>query len=116
MHLRITRILPTEDAPAFARSLLGDRLTVSETQVWSPVIDGIADATMEASFGSLVRLTATIRLADRAGASVAVTKVDCKASVPLVGGKVEELVEKQVREYLGYEVKVAAEWLADPGN
>lgn len=116
VRLRITRILPTKDAPGFARSLLGDSLTIVETQEWPPVVAGEVDATMEAAFGSLVRLSGAIHLADQGRGSVAETKVDCRASVPLVGGKVEELVEKQVRDYLAYEVKVAAEWLADCGN
>jgi len=112
VRLQITRVLPTKDAPAFARSLLGDSITVTEIQVWPPVVAGSTTASMEASFGSLVRLTAGIHLADNAGGSVAVTRAECKASVPLVGGKVEALVEEQVRDYLAYEVRVAGEWLS----
>jgi hypothetical protein len=109
--LRITRVLPTEGAPSFARSLLGDTITVVESQEWPPVVAGTASARMEASFGSLLRLTGTIDLADAASGSVAITQAVCKASVPLVGGKVESLVEQQVRDYLAFEVQVAQEWL-----
>lgn len=116
VRLQITRVLPTKDAPAFARSLLGDSITVTETQTWPPVIAGTANASMEAAFGSLVRLTARIELTDDSGGSVVVTRADCKASVPLVGGKVEALIEEQVREYLAYEVRVAGEWLAGSGS
>ena len=67
---------------------------------------------MDAAFGSLLRLQATITLTDAGSSSTAVTSATCKASVPLVGGKVEALVEQQVRDYLDYEVQLAAAWLA----
>jgi len=110
--LRITRVLPTDQAPGFARSLLGDSITVAETQVWPAVVDGTANATMEAQFGSLLRLTASIALSDAAHGSIALTQATCKAAVPLVGGKVESLVQEQVSEYLAYEERIAQDWLS----
>lgn len=116
VRVQITRVLPTEGAPGFARSLLGNSITVTEVQVWPAVVAGAATASMDAAFGSLLRLTGTIHLTDdgSASTSVATTRASCKASVPLVGGKVEALVEEQVREYLAYEVQVAREWMAGP--
>jgi len=114
--LRITRVLPTDQAPSFARGLLGDSITVVEALAWPPVVAGAAEATMEASFGSLLRLTGTVSLRDSGAGSVAFTRATCKAAIPLVGGKVEALVEQQVTEYLTYEVQIAREWLADQSD
>lgn len=111
-HVEITRVLPTSGAPAFASALLGESITVTESQHWGPPTPAGCRATMDAAFGSLLRLQATITLTDAGSSSTAVTSATCKASVPLVGGKVEALVEQQVRDYLGYEVQLAAGWLA----
>ena len=110
--IEITRVLPTSDAPAFASALLGDSITVTESQHWGPSSGAGCRATMEAAFGTLVRLQASITLTDTEGGCLAVTSSTCRASVPLIGGKVEALVEQQVRDYLGYEVSLAADWLA----
>jgi len=116
VRLQITRVLPTQGAPTFARGLLGESITVTESQAWQPVASGAVTATMEASFGSMLRLTGVIELRDADSGSVAITRATCKASVPLVGGKVESLVEQQVTEYLVYEQQVARDWLHEHGN
>ena len=116
VRLQITRVLPTQGAPTFARGLLGESITVTESQAWQPAASGVATATMEASFGSMLRLTGVIELSDAQSGSVAITRATCKASVPLVGGKVESLVEQQVTEYLVYEQQVARDWLREHGN
>lgn len=110
--IQITRVLPTSQAPAFASALLGDSITVTESQQWGPPSPAGCRATMDAAFGSLVRLQATITLTDTGAGCTGVTSATCKAAVPLIGGKVEALVEQQVRDYLAYEVELAAAWLA----
>jgi hypothetical protein len=102
------------DLPTFARSVVGDHLRIRETHVWGPDADGAREGTFEATFdGTPVVMRGRLRLvADGAGA-VATLEGQIKASVPLVGRKVESLVHDQVAAALVIEQELGTGWLAE---
>ena len=91
---RITteRVLPTDSLPDFARSFVGEALTVVEIQTWSPPSpDGsrVADLNLHVK-GAPLTLKGTIRLSPTAGGSVQEVEADLRAGVPLIGGRLEK--------------------------
>ena len=61
----------------------------------------------------MLRLTGVIELSDAQSGSVAITRATCKASVPLVGGKVEKFIGSQLLELLNAEQRFTTRWIAD---
>ena len=108
--LAVTRTLPAE-LPSYAKSIVGETLTVTETQRWTMLVDGSASAELVVDFSAPVSMRGTATLSfDGAGTTVR-TVGQIKASIPFVGGKVEELTREQTVRYLHKENEIGAEAL-----
>jgi hypothetical protein len=103
-----SRVMPA-DVPASVKSFVGDTIKVTETQVWS-LEDGTAK--VDVSFGGPLSFTGTITLAADGAETVATTVGTFKATVPFVGGTIEEMASDQTKKYLRAEEKAAVEWLS----
>jgi hypothetical protein len=111
--LTSTRVLPA-DLPAPAKSLVGDTITVTETQVWSaPSSDGARTATISVEFSGPIAFSGTLELsATPTGHTSITTRGAFAASVPFIGGKIEKVAAEQTQRYLVAEERVAGEWLS----
>jgi hypothetical protein len=109
-----SRSMPAE-VPAYAAAFVGDTITVTEVQTWTPPSnDGSTTAIVTVAFNSPIAYRGTITLAGGPTGSVARNSGRFKASVPFVGGKVERVAAEQTQRYLAKEVTVGAEWLSRP--
>jgi hypothetical protein len=109
------RDLPADNLPDFAKSIVGDTLSVTETYDWAaPTADGARDGTLLVEVaGAPVALRAKVRLVP-GGASTAMTiDGDLKASIPLLGGKVEKAAAPAVVDAIHGEGRTGARWLAE---
>ena len=105
-----TRVLPAQ-VPDVARKFVGDTISATETQVWSPAAaDGSRTATVEVEFSGPLGFTGTLKLHPAGPGTEVVTEGKFKASVPFVGGTIESEAAKQTERYLGAEERVAHEW------
>ncbi len=111
--LTSVRVLPA-DLPAPAKSLVGDTITVTETQVWSaPGPDGGRSASVTVEFSGPMGFTGTLELTPtQAGNSTITSRGTFTANVPFIGGKIEKVAAEQTQRYLSAEERVAGEWLA----
>jgi hypothetical protein len=101
------------DVPAYARSMVGDSIRIAETHIWGPEADGRREGTFEADFGTVpVTVRGRLRLVPDGAGSVAHLEGQIKASVPLVGRKVEQLVHDQIAAALVIEQELGSGWLA----
>lgn len=108
----IERVFPAQ-VPSFAKSFIGETITVTEQYAWGPVADdGSSRATMTASFSAPMSLTGTVTMDSDGSTTTLRTSAELKASVPFVGGKVEDLAKEQFLRYLRAEEKLAVAWLA----
>jgi len=109
------RDLPADGLPDFARSIIGSTLSVTETYEWSGAQDGGSRSgtlTVEVQ-GAPVAMRSTVRLA-AAGAGTAITiDGDLKASIPLLGGKVERAAAPAVVHAIQHEQRTGERWLAE---
>lgn len=109
-----TRVLPTDGFPDFAKSLIGSKITVTETIIWSPAsIDGSRTGTISIGMGDApVGMEGTMRLAPSSRGTRIDIDGDLKARVPLLGGRIERAAEGSVLAAIDKEHEVGQDWLA----
>jgi len=106
------RVLPAK-VPSAAKKFVGETITVTETQRWTPLAaDGSASAEATVEFSAPMSFAATITLAGSDGGSVITTSGAFKASVPFIGGSIEGSAAELTTKYLDVEESVGNEWLA----
>ena len=98
--------------PSFAKKFVGDSTRAITTQVWRGT---------EASFevetpGKPTSISGTATVAENGAGSTLTYDLEVKASVPLVGGKLEKLVVDLTTEGFDKEQAVGAAWLAGEGR
>ena len=108
-----TRVLPA-DVPAAAKKFVGETISATETQVWSPAAtDGSRTGDVTVEFSGPLAFSGSLELSPDGGGSQVVTTGTFKASVPFVGGTIESVAAEQTERYLRAEERVAAEWQRD---
>jgi hypothetical protein len=108
------RTLPTHQVPDFVRRFAGQALQIVERTEWDAADgQGVREGTLEVEIaGAPVRLSGRLRLAPDGEGSVSRVEGELKASVPLLGGKIERATEPAVRGAIRAEQRAADEWLA----
>ncbi|WP_116947322.1 DUF2505 domain-containing protein [Jiangella endophytica] len=110
----LLRVMPP-DVPDFVRRFVGETIDIKQRDIWGPAA---ADGSREGSIalemsGAPVKATGTMTLVANGGASTVLTiKGLLKASVPLVGGKIEQAVHQGLTEAARIEERVGRDWLA----
>jgi len=94
--------------PSFAKKFVGESTRAITTQVWR---GDEASYEVEAP-GKPTSIKGTATLAENGAGSTLTYDLDVKASVPLVGGKLEKLVVELTTEGFEKEQAVGAAWLA----
>jgi hypothetical protein len=111
-----TRVVPLE-LPGFAKKVLSPKQNVTQTDVWSAP-DGSGRRTgtfvVEAK-GTPVRVQGTLQLDPRGSEDCTnTTEVTVECKVPLIGGKITELVANDTRRALDHEHTWMSEHLETP--
>ncbi|GAA4357820.1 DUF2505 domain-containing protein [Angustibacter luteus] len=109
-----TRTLPADDLPDFVRKFVGSTLKVMRVDHWGAAgADGAREGTVVVEIqGAPVRLSGTIALAPDGAGTAERVDGDLKASVPLVGGKIEKAAEPAIRAAIAKEQELGTGWLA----
>jgi hypothetical protein len=110
-----TRALPTDQVPDAFRALVGQQITINQTESWGPAApDGSRTGTLVVEVaGAPVRMNATLSLTSSGTGSVEVVDGELKARVPLVGGRIERAAEPAVRAAIDAEERIGQAWLAE---
>ena len=112
--IRLLRVMPP-DVPDFVRKFVGETIDLQQTDIWEPAAaDGSRDGTISIDMrGAPVTLRGTMRLAPDGASTVARISGKIKASVPFVGGKIEEAVHEGLMSAARREEEVGREWLIE---
>ncbi len=113
--IRTSRTLPTDRIPEAFRSALGGKLTVLQTESWSaPSPDGSRTGTVGVQIpGAPLKMNGTLTLATNGrGGTIENVNADLKASVPLIGGRIEKAAEPALRAAIDVEQRLGQQWLA----
>ena len=102
------RELPTDAVPEFARGFVGRTLDVVRVDRWEPpAADGSRDGTVTVEIkGAPIRLNGMLALRPDDAGSEEVIAGELKASVPLLGGKLERAAEPALMSAIRKEEEV----------
>lgn len=108
-----TRRHAPANVPGFAKRLFGETTEMVQTDVWGPEQDGKREGTWTIDVpGKPVKAGGTIRLEPSGAGSVVSIDGELKASVPLIGGKIESWAGGEAKEALVKEYEFGVSWLA----
>jgi hypothetical protein len=109
------RTLPTDGLPDFVRPLVGSGLVLVETIDWGPANERGRTGAVELAFpGQPLRMTGALTMIETADGTSATLNAQLKASVPLLGARIEKACAPLVQQALRIEQEVGTEWLAEP--
>jgi uncharacterized protein YndB with AHSA1/START domain len=108
------RSMRTDLLPEFARAFVGSTVRLRETQRWQPAgVDGTrAGSVLVEIEGLPVRFTGSMALTPENGGCHQPIEGDIKASIPLLGGRIEKAAEPAVLAAIRVEQRTGTEWLA----
>jgi uncharacterized phage protein gp47/JayE len=109
-----TRDLPTDDFPRFVKNMVGDTLTLTETQDWgTPDDDGARHGKLTVDIaGAPIELTGTLSLAAGGQGCVETVEGDLKARIPMLGDKIEKAAAPAIQSAIRVEGETGVAWLA----
>lgn len=110
-----SRDLPTDDFPDMLKSMVGPRIRVTESYMWSPAgPDGSRTGTLEVAIGdgSLpIGMLGTVSLRPGGAGTVITIEGDLKARVMILGGKIEKTAQPWIIDAIDKEHEVGLAWL-----
>jgi len=109
MDVKVDQHRPATEVPSFARKFVGDEINIVQTESWSSPTRAALHVTIPGKPGDM-KGSVTLTAAD--GGTTEVVEVEVKASIPLVGGKIEGVIGDMLGKALRAENKVGRDWLA----
>lgn len=115
--LALRRVIPSDQIPAQARSIVGNELEIRQIEAWAEPTEGVdgrrfGTVSLEIT-GAPVRMTGSILLAPTAAGSVMTYSGEIKSPIPLFGASIEAAAADAIKRALKSEAAAAADWLAD---
>ncbi|WP_423184056.1 DUF2505 domain-containing protein [Arthrobacter sp. NyZ413] len=107
------RTLPTTRLPEIARKVVGESLTVTQTEKWdAPTADGSRTSHIALKVsGAPLDVTAVQRLVAEGGNTRVELEGTVSSSVPFLGGKIADAAEPMVGKALKIQAQQAESWL-----
>lgn len=107
--VRIEMTQPTDRVPSFAKKIVGNETTIVQTETWSSPTHGEILVTIPGKPGEM-RGTATLVEVD--GVTTETVDLQVTVKIPLVGGKIEELLAKLLGSAMRAEERTGKAWLS----
>jgi hypothetical protein len=108
--VRIDQDHGTGRLPGFAKKIVGDRINIVQSEVWTGGAHGNITVTVPGKPGEM---TGTATLVGDDGGVTEKVDMTVKVNLPLIGGKVEGLIADMLTKALRAEHHVGKDWLAD---
>lgn len=112
-RILVNRDLPTDRLPDFAKSLVGQTLSITETWVFEAAhVDGGHNGSLRVEVkGTPIVLQAAVVLAPNGAGTLITIDGDLKASIPFFGGKIEKAAAPAVVGALRNEQRTGSHWI-----
>jgi hypothetical protein len=108
LTVRVDMVQHTQGVPSFAKKIVGDQTRVIQSETWPSVETGHIEVEIPGKPGYI---RGTLSLTAEGEGSAYLFDGEAKINIPLVGGKLEGLIEKLFTEGMDTEQRVAASWL-----
>lgn len=110
MEVTVDQHRPAHEVPSFARKLVGDEINIVQSETWTSHTTADLHVTIPGKPGDM---KGTVTLTEVDGGVTEVVEVEVKASIPLIGGKIEGLIGDMLGKALRAENKVGRDWLRE---
>lgn len=101
---------PDAEVPSFARKLIGESVHVTQDDVWD-LDKGTGVLTIEIR-NTPIRMSAQMRLVEEQGGCVNILRWTLSCSVPLIGGKLEAMLAKEMKDKAAADLEISRRLLA----
>ena len=109
-----TQVLRSDRLPAVVGQFHKGDLRIERRETWSPVSDGQSSATVDGAItGAPVSLKGAATLRGSGSGARLDFHVTVEVRIPLVGGKIEGLIGKQLVELVIAEQQFTTKWIAE---
>lgn len=105
----VDRVQSAEKLPAFAVKVIGREIEIVQVETWTSVDHADVEITIPGKPGEI---RGTIDLLERDGGTLERIALTVSVRIPLVGGKVEAIVEEMLEKALDREHQTGTRWLA----
>ena len=100
---------PTQGMPSFAKKIVGDETNIVQRERWTSQTHGDVEVTIPGKPGEMV---GTADLAEVDGRTVETVELTIKVKIPLVAGKLEQLIGDLLLKALAAEQKAGRVYLS----
>jgi uncharacterized protein DUF2505 len=109
MTVDLDRTYGADLVPSFARKFVGATIDLVQREEWTSPTQATFEVTIPGKPGEM---TGTARLVQAGADAVETVNMDVRVGIPLVGGKLEDLVAGLIKDAFRAENKVGVKWLA----
>ena len=110
------QVIRSDKLPGMVTQLHSGDLCIRRRETWGPVAEGAAQGTVAGSIvDAPVNLTgeASLTPITETGGSRLVFRATVQVRVPIIGGKLENIIGAQLAELVAAEQRVTTKWIAD---
>ena len=108
LTVRVETEQNTSGLPSIAKKFVGETTTAILTETWKDGSGGTVDISAP---GKPTKITGTVTLREAGGGTLQTVELDAKVKVPLIGGKLEQLLVDSLRAGYDKEQEVGTAWL-----
>jgi len=105
----VDQVQNAEGIPGFARKFVGDEINLIQTESWFDAENARVEVVIPGKPGEM---TGTINLSESGGVTTERVEMEIKVNIPLVGGKIENLIADLLRKALKSENAVGRDYLS----
>ncbi|HEY9564224.1 MAG TPA: DUF2505 domain-containing protein [Nocardioides sp.] len=108
-RIEVELVHGTDRVPGFAKKFVGDEIPIVQVETWSSLTDADVHVTIPGKPGDM---KGTARITQRGDDVVETMDLAVQVKIPLVGGKIEDLIAGLLVKAFKAENKVGLKWLA----
>jgi hypothetical protein len=109
MHVTIDQWQRTSGMPSFAKRFVGEETNIVQREIWSTPLLGDISVSIPGKPGDM---SGTARIEEAHGVTTEAVDMNIKVGIPLLGGKLENLISGLLLKALEAENKVGRDYLA----
>lgn len=109
LHVTVDQWQPTSRVPSYAQKFVGSEVNIVQREIWTTPLLGDISISIPGKPGDM---TGTARIEEAHGVTTETVDLNVKVGIPLLGGKIEDLIAGLLLKALKAENKVGRDYLA----
>ncbi|MET0196305.1 DUF2505 domain-containing protein [Rhodococcus sp. RS1C4] len=107
----ISEEVGTSELPGFVKKVIKGKLLITRTDHWGPLDGDAADGTLAGGSSSLpAKVEGTLALRPDGDGSILTVRGRSTVKIPLIGGKIESLINDMIKDMVDQETRETVEW------